>query len=236
MGGVWVVFPTANVPRAEETAKKWAERGYASGFLINAGDGTPCRFRWTTGVGYVREYPAAWGYAGYYHSQNSLAWAALDRWQAEAVVCAGDDMDPDPTKGADEILAECRARYPDGCYVMQPTGDPQGPMKGVPAAARICGSPWLGPAYVRRGYGGAGAYHEAYHHFGGDHELKIVAEKLGILWQRPELSHFHRHHSWGHSPRTTYQAATEKAWWDHDIRLFEERKAAGWPGHTLGAP
>ncbi len=236
MGGIFVVFPTANMPRAEATALKWVARGYGTGFLVNAGDGTPCEYLWRSGRagGWEERAPYDGTYGGYYVSQNALARYALRVYEADAVVCAGDDMDPDPNKTAAVILAECRVKYPDDCYVMQPTGDPQGQMKGVPASARICGSPWFGPAYIQHGYGGRGPFWPEYWHMAGDLELRSVAENLGILWQRPDLTQWHHHWSFRQEKPLPYQEQAGSHW-DKDHVIYEQRKAAGWPCYELGA-
>ena len=230
-GRVVVVYPTANRLRSDDTLKAWHEKGHKSLVLVNSGWGTPCT--WVFGSGWVMGHPISDGYKGYCWAQNLLAREAMRR-VAAAVVCAGDDMDPDPKKSPEEILGECVEKFAGGPWVMQPCGDPQGKDgDGVPAAARICGSPWLSPEYIRRGYGGSGPYPSHYSHFYGDEELKVVAERLGILWLRYDVEQKHRHWSWGHTKKEGYQTAMQ-GFWDGDKGVFDERKAAGFPGHELG--
>lgn len=241
---VYVVFPTCNVPRAEACAQRWWERGYGVGLLVNTGWGSTAHSRWLYPRG--NHWPTGWQsseadapYDGYYASQNTLARLAVEWFEADAVVCAGDDMDPDDKHLPVEILESARCRYPDGLWVLQPCGDDAGKDRaGTPAAARICGSPWLSPAYIRRGYGGAGPYPAAplapYKHLFGDEELWHVAKLLEILWLRPDLRQEHLHYSFGKSAKQPY-ASTISSYWEHDKAIFEKRRAEGFPGHGLGA-
>ena len=221
---VWVAFPTANPPRSRETLAKWRERGYSSIALID-----PDQMDLDTGADItVRHIP----YQGYYHAQNYLCRRALDQG-AIAVVCAGDDMDPDPVADPARVAAECFARSGSSLFVMQPCGDTQGrDSSGRSAAERICGSPWVGPEYIRRGYQGRGPFCEDYHHQFGDEEAKIVAERNGALWMRGDLTQLHRHWSWGHMPKAPYQVAAQK-FANQDQKTFIARKAAGFPGSGL---
>lgn len=101
---------------------------------------------------------------------------------------------------------------------------------------RICGSPWIGREFARRMYGGNGPMFEGYYHNFADEELQQVARRLGVLWQRRDLIHYHRHHA------RVSDIATAPDWikrindpkrsdWAESQRLFVDRKAAGFPGH-----
>jgi len=103
---------------------------------------------------------------------------------------------------------------------------------------RICGSPWLGRDFCRRANGGRGPLNEAYFHNFADEELQCVARKLGVLWQRRDLIHYHQH--WARTSRGDRE--NEPAWakaindpklsdWERSKTLFAERKAAGFPGY-----
>jgi hypothetical protein len=66
--------------------------------------------------------------------------------------------------------------------------------------------------------------------------LYDVAMKLGILWQRPDLIHYHEH--WGRKPDATtddmpefLKAANSTEEWNKAKALYERRRAAGFPGH-----
>lgn len=105
---------------------------------------------------------------------------------------------------------------------------------------RVCGSPWIGREFARRMYQGNGPYWPEYTHMGVDEELQEVALKLGVLWQRPDLTHYHNH--WGrprggakYGDQANMPAFLEHAnsgpEWDRYKRILTARRAAGFPGH-----
>jgi hypothetical protein len=73
--------------------------------------------------------------------------------------------------------------------VMQPTGD----RFAGGCIERIAGSPWLGREYCLRANQGKGPFWPEFTHMFGDEALKRTAEKLGVYWARPDLTHFHNH-------------------------------------------
>ena len=92
--------------------------------------------------------------------------------------------------------------------VMQPTGDRwledhyRAQFPDEPAHIdRICGSPWIGREFARRAYHGNGPWWPEFWHMYNDEHLQAVSKKLGILWQRRDLSHMHNH--WARKPRPT---------------------------------
>lgn len=104
---------------------------------------------------------------------------------------------------------------------------------------RVAGSPWLGRAFCERMYGGKGPYWPEYTHMGVDEELQAVALKMGVLWQRRDLTHYHRH--WGRAKEGHAYAeagsmpeflkhANTATEWDRFKAIFAARKAAGFPG------
>lgn len=127
--------------------------------------------------------------------------------------------------------------------VMQPTGDRWGenpkhhrPEMRSAYIDRVCGSPWMGREFCRRINGGNGPLWSEYRHMYEDEELYDVAMKLGILWQRPDLIHYHEH--WGRKPDATtddmpefLKAANSTEEWNKAKALYERRRAAGFPGH-----
>ena len=224
---VYVLMPVAKKERAAAAAGRWMKRGYRMLFYQNKGTE-----QFTNEVTLVDNYFGVW------NACNKLALLAqcLDRiHKMDACVFAGDDMEPDPMKTANEICREYLDKYPDGEGVMQPSGDPQGvDASGLPAAGRICGSAWFGRDWIERSYGGRGPTNAAYWHFYADEELALVAAKLGLLWWRPDLSQMHLHWSWGHMPRQDYHERNQQHW-DDDKALFLARQGAGFPGHELKA-
>ena len=121
---------------------------------------------------------------------------------------------------------------------MQPTGDRWMVHKdGTAASDRICGSPWMGREFIERINGGAGPFWPEYFHFFCDEEMKQVAEQLGILWQRRDLTQKHEHWQRPTNDRTVRLDATRPAYLakahqnaGEAGKLFKERKAAGFPG------
>ncbi len=131
--------------------------------------------------------------------------------------------------------------------VMQPTGDRWGDDSASRAQYgenrgayidRIAGSPWMGREWCKRAYQGNGPMFGGYKHMYADEELKEVAEKLGVYWARRDLIQLHRH--WGRRPGAEFasmldcpdflQPVNTPQHWHESKKLFDERKAAGWPG------
>jgi hypothetical protein len=169
---------------------------------------------------------------------------------AEWLVTGGDDVEPDANHSAEEIARQCSeyfdvpsaARFDTPTFgVMQPTGDRYGAderhlgERGSAYIDRVCGSPWMGREFCRRMYGGRGPLCEEYFHMGEDEELQAVAMKLGVLWQRADLIHFHRHWARKNKSRDDMPKFLERAnspeEWQKYKQIFAERKAAGFPGH-----
>ncbi len=243
---VFLCLPSKRPPaEALKPLRDWRERGY---HVIIQRDPGEADLELQKLVRVV-ERP----YAGYAEAVNHLTRIALGEG-AEWVVCAGDDMYPDPHKDAETIAEECcmyfGASIP-GCErcdhsgdtfgVMQPTGDRwlvNGPGT-KPGSECVAGSPWMGREWCRRINQGRGPLWEEYFHCGEDEELQEVAIKYGVFWQRPDLTHHHYH--WGrpkegesiaHSNRMPEFLARANSLheWTKMKRLLAERKAAGWPG------
>lgn len=234
---VWYCIPSARPPEeAEPVLKLWRERGYS--------------------IALWRDHFSVpiYCYPGYAAAVNALIRSVLHGVpDAEWFVTGGDDIEPDANHSAEEIARECLhhfsmafgQRHPrfaiidadrTGTFgVMQPTGDRWGDRQG-PYVERVCSSPWMGREFCRRIYGGNGPLFEGYYHMGEDEELQAVATKLGVLWQRPDLIHFHRH--WGRTenpsrndmPKFLERANSPEEWAAYK-KLFAERQAAGFPGH-----
>jgi hypothetical protein len=226
---IWVVCPS--IRPGGGTLPMWSKSGYKVA-VCRQGDGFP-----EADLSFPRVT-----YGGWAASINFLVKFVMkvDR-DAEWFVGGADDIRPDPDYPPEEIARDCelearhRAGVPscgrpqgDTFLVMQPTGDPWHDAGGR-IIERYAGSPWMGREWCRRAYGGNGPMWP-YLHCYADDELQAVATKLGVFWQRRDLIHEHRH--WGRG------AEAKPEWWDgiagadyHASRaLFEQRKAAGWPG------
>lgn len=225
---VYLTIPSAR-PVAEVNAviARWRERGYKIALWRDDTDAVEAD---CTMVG---RYP------GYSVAVNTLIKHVLETDPAcEWVIAAGDDTDPDPNHTAQEIAAECFAQAQGTFGVMQPTGDRWGDRSGA-YIDRVAGSAWIGREFCRRAYGGNGPMWPEYHHMFNDQELQCVALKLGVFWQRPDLTHLHNH--WGR-PREGErigQAERMPAFlrhansgenWRRMKAIFEARRAAGFPG------
>lgn len=218
---VWLVLPSANPAKARACNRAWQEQGYRTAFLLN-GPAFGAPLDAADLVIREREY-RGWG-----NSINHLCTLI----GAPIVVGAGDDMTPHPTLTAGEIGLQFLGRFPDTFGVMQPTGDrwgDHGDGKGA-LADRICGSPWMGRTFIERWNQGTGPFWHEYFHFYADEEMKVVTERAGILWQRPDIIHDHDHwmRNGGHRPQYM-KPAQEK--WNQDKAVFQRRAAANFPGH-----
>jgi hypothetical protein len=129
--------------------------------------------------------------------------------------------------------------------VMQPTGDRWGAdelwarqrFPDRPAYIdRVAGSAWIGREFAQRAYGGNGPLWSEYAHMFCDEELQCVAEKLGVFWQRRDLTQHHAH--WGrdgftHAAPDFLREANSGGHWAKYGELFARRKAAGFPGSEV---
>lgn len=237
---VWVVLPSAR-PVAEVNARmdKWRDMGYRVALWRDAGEAPSCDRLF----GYQL-------YPGYAVAVNAMAYAVFaDDPACDWIVATGDDTDPDPTKRAGEIARECSDYFRqhanlfdlrttiagrDTFGVMQPTGDPWRDTQGR-IIERIAGSPWLGREWCRRINRGVGPLWPEYTHCFADEELQNVAIKLGVFWQRPDLTHHHDNWARERHERADMPAflteANSPEHWEKYSKLFAERKAAGFPGH-----
>lgn len=187
-------------------------------------------------------------YLGWGISTNILAKEVLRRdSEAQWIVGGGDDYWPDPATGAGYIGAECWSHFAangEGYFgVMQPTGDRWGDNESSRAAFgenrgaeidRIAGSPWMGREWCERAYWGNGPMPDFYHHLYIDEELQEVATRLGVFWQRRDLTQYHNHpcRQEGYGVYQTGHLAPlyNPAAWNREKEIFETRKAKGFPG------
>lgn len=231
---VWYAIPSKKpAVEAQRCIDAWRGRGYRTAIWRDTGDSpVDC------------DLMLSGEYAGYPKAVNALCREILaaepsTNW----IVSGGDDIWPEPNRVPEEIAAECSRHFEDvhgmkTFCVMQPTGDRWGADANEPNycgrayADRVCGSPWMGREFIQRINGGAGPFWEGYVHMFPDEEMQAVCERLGILWQRRDITQKHMH--WGREKRAMpayLKAANSPAHWDKYKRLFENRKAAGFPGH-----
>lgn len=217
----FVAYPSADPVRAQRCAALWKTAGYEVVIGLDPG-----KAPLVTNMGHrLMTMPSP--YPGYYKVANSIATEAFASG-ADLVTMIGDDMEP-PGQGAAEIAQMYFNRFPDGFGVLQGCGDPQGVENGVPAAARICGSPTFGRGWFERAYGGRGPFCDQYGPFYGDEDLWNVAKLCGVLWLEPTVKIFHKHWSWGHTPRQPYHEKAQTHW-EKDKETFFRRKEQGFPG------
>jgi len=249
----WVCVPSARpVAEVRAWAAHWHERGYKVALWRDRAEPElkTCQIDWLT----IDTYP------GYAQAANSLIASVLKvDPSCDWCVATGDDTFPDMGHRADEIASQCSEHFrklalskllgdrkecfiaamEDGVKlqtfgVCQPTGD----RFAEGSIDRICGSPWLGREFCRRINQGRGPFWPEYTHCFGDEELQNVAEKLGILWQRRDLIHYHQHYTrvpgrdigQVKAPPPHLVEATSAAHWVKYKALFEKRKAEGFPG------
>jgi hypothetical protein len=223
---VWMVFPSCNIERAKNTVRLWRKAGYSTLCIMN-----PDMGECGADIETHEEFRGYW--------DNSNRWIVSIGDKASAVVLAADDLEPDPNADPIHVALEMQDHFAEtkGYGAMQPTGDDKNGMDGV---WRICGSPWFTPQWIAEAYGGNGPcpYVGFYHSFYGDEEIFNVAKAQGVLWQRPDLSQFHRHwcrNDEHKTKRTEYQLLSSDQWWDKDKAAFMGRMAQGFPGSARKA-
>ena len=212
----FVCFPSARIDMAYSCAKEWEQKGYIPLVMLDPPTRAvlfaPCT---------VIEGPSP--FPGYYQVINQIARSAF-LFGADVCTFIGDDMTP-PKQGAEEHTLRYFARFPDGYGMMQCTGDRQGEkIGGKVNSERICGSPTFGRGWHEKAFGGTGGFPTAFSSFYADEVLKEVAERLGLLYQEPDLTIDHLHWSFGRSVRQPYHERAEKNW-QQDQAVFMKYKA-----------
>ena len=222
---VWFCIPSARpAVEAEPVFAKWRQMGYRIA-LLRQGD--PIRAELVIPT---HEYR---GWAGSINRLARLVFGSDPH--ADWIVSGGDDTEPDPAHRADEIAAQSTAHFGGTFGVMQPTGD----RWAGGSIDRICGSPWLGRQFCERMYQGGGPMYDGYLHMFGDEELQHVARGLGVLWQRRDLTHLHKHYFRTADDGVNLCARIPphmQEWnshkhWSESQSLFNSRRIAGFPGH-----
>ena len=229
---VWLCIPTKRpVDEANENLKVWREMGYKIALFIDSGDEEAAKDK-------IHDFRGIGKYPGYAQAVNGLirnvhAYDGTCDW----VVTGGDDTLPDTKETAQAIAAQCSAHFEGTFGVMQPTGD----RFAGGSIDRICGSPWLGREFCERINKGQGPFWPEYTHMFPDEEMFCVTRDIGILWQRRDLTHLHKHFMRAsedvnapaifRAPPPHLVEANSPHHWDRYKFLFEQRKAAGFPGH-----
>lgn len=250
---VWLTIPSKRPPEeCEPILKLWRERGYKISLWVDSvADGEAKKV----------DFYSASGYPGYAQAVNIVIQDIISDSGvnpdpgAEWFIAAGDDTEPDMNHSAEEIARECEEHFGGSqplpgvdrnpTYrtfgVMQPTGDRWGDAQG-PYIDRVAGSAWIGREFARRVNQGRGPLWPQYFHMGVDEELQAVAQKYGVFWQRPDLTHLHRH--WGRPregerigmrdrmPKFLERANSQEEWQKYKA-IFAARQAAGFPGSEL---
>lgn len=239
---VWLCIPSARPSiEANRNLELWRQMGYKIALWRDHFEDAP-----------IHDKLAVGAYPGYAVAVNRLAKLVLaEDPDCNWIVAAGDDTQPDLAHRAQVIAVQCTAHFctqvrvqmsdfawerslPGTFGVMQPTGDRWADHLGV-IIERIAGSPWLGREWCERAYGGQGPLWSEYTHCFADEELQLVAQKLGVFWQRPDLSQHHG--NWARergdaADMPTFLREANSPWhWDKFGRLFRQRKADGFPGH-----
>lgn len=209
---VWFAIPSANAIQAALTIPRWRAQGYKVALLFD-------RYEHRVEADLVVRQWTDW--RGWVASVRYLTRVVLA--DKPLIVTGGDDMYPDPTRTAAEVAEMFFSRFPDGMGVLQPTGD------DLEGTDRICGSPFLGRAWLDRSYQGLGPFFGGYFSYYADEELLHVSRALGCLWQCPDLAHRHDHYTRRGLPVPRYLKASH-AKFGHDQAMFNYRKMNGWPG------
>ena len=254
---VWLCIPSKRPPEeAEKCLKLWRERGYKIALARDQFDGVPPATHWVVMPVYPgysiatnrlvldvlkHEPQCDWVVLGgddvepdANHSAEQIARQCTDHFKALAHTYHVPWRDPDEINSGcwsnDERICD---RIASTFGVMQPTGDRWGDKQGA-YADRVCGSPWIGREFALRINQGRGPLWHEYFHMYEDEELFEVAQTLGVLWQRPDLIHYHHH--WARErgriedmPEFLKRANSQEEWRKAKA-LFEQRKAMGFPG------
>lgn len=220
---VWYAIPSRKIEKDKTNSiSKWKEKGYNTAVYLDPGFQPYADFS-IVGV-----------YEGYAKAVNILCHEILqiDK-EANIVVTGGDDVYPDENHSPKDLETEFLEHFHGTLGVMQPTGDRwMIDAQGKCSAERVCYSPWMGREFIERINGGTGPIWHEYFHFYEDEELHEVATKLGILWHRPDLSQYHDHWLRRKEKQPAY-LSNARYGWDAAKKLFDSRKASGFPGHQL---
>lgn len=220
---VWLVMPTANPDQANKCIARWRSRFYKIATLTD-----DAHFNDLTEIedDLHMHVPV---YKGWPWSINLLAHTLFRCVEFDWIVAAGDDMDCDPNKTADEIAEEC-TRHFNGTYgVMQPTGDRWDEINGLAASERICGSPWMGRSWLASKQ--FSPFDERFFHYFADEKMHDELIDTPVLWQRRDLSHYHHHPQREGRKSPRYIMERHAKVWSQDqatFRKWQADRAKGW--------
>lgn len=199
----WAIFPSGNSEAAQACADAWWEAGWLVGVLIDADQ---------PDVQCDRLFREP-NYRGTGASFNKM----LLELDYEFAACVNDDMFP----------VNCRPETVREVYQKH-----FGSVRGIiqPTGAWFDAMAWCAPCpIIARSYG-PNPWNEAYYHLGVDCELKDVAELRDLYLATTELAIEHRHKSLGFTDTLpTEKRAKNNAMHAADLKLYEQRKAAGFP-------
>lgn len=234
MSSVWVTVPSKRPP---EHLAKWAAAWRGQGYSIAVWRDSPLGIDLSIADWWDGCIP----YPGYSVATNRLIQHVIKDRGAQWCIIGGDDVYPDPDHTADEIAAQCEAHFGGTFGVLQCTGDRWGDDErsrdqyGADRGAyidRIAGSAWIGREFAQRVYQGRGPIWPEFWHMFGDEHLQCVAEKLGVFWQRRDLTQRHEH--WARGDGRTrddmpefLSKANSPEHWQESKAIFERLKAGG---------
>ena len=266
---VWLTIPSARPPEeAEKCLKLWRERGYRIALWFDSERQFDTHTERQDLCFYDSDgYP---GYAVAVNNLVRLASIADPSAEWFVIGGDDVEPDPNRSAEeiARECTDVFRGKfYPDEPNdgplrtfgVMQPTGDrwgenPTHSREDMRSAYidRIAGSAWLGREFCKRVNGGRGPLwsgnpnaqrpidRKGYEHMWVDSELREVAVRLGVYWERRDLTHHHAHAGRvrgytsemipPHLRKWTTGEEGRKHWKEAEA-LFFSRRDAGFPGH-----
>ena len=238
---VWLTIPSAR-PASEiaERLGRWRAMGYKIALWRNGPHATPGGYDIKDLVDWSMYTPDYRGWAFSCNFVMKMMFGAND--DCDWCVCGGDDTDPDMNHSPEVIEAVCLAHFGGTFGVLQNTGDRWGDNEpwaraqfpDAPAYIdRICGSPWIGREFARRMNQGRGPFWPEYPHMFADEELQEVSKRIGVLWQRMDLTHHHDHPLRSAGAHVVPDFAGEiysSEHWQASQLLFYSRKKAGFPG------
>jgi len=209
---VWCCWPTVNMERSREMIKVWHERGYKVSVLINPPHED-------TELAEAERVIVQNEWKGFPVAANVLCWET----PGDIVVVVGDDIYPDKDHTPQEIAGDFQRHFPDFFGVMQPIGDEFG------WTHKCAVSPWIGKMFIEKSYNGCGPFWEEYFHYFCDQELQEYATKLGVFYQRKDLTQYHDHWQRKEGGERPGYLLPAKKRWHKDKKIFDGRMAKGFP-------